>query len=68
MLRRFLALSEVVLSGTDAKGTYQLKSNIDLTWIGTGDDVQAETVADESGDLSCIYARTILRTSVGLVN
>ena len=55
VFRRFSAVSEVVVYGSRAKGTYRPESDIDLALIGVDDDVQAEAVADELDELPLPY-------------
>jgi len=55
VFRRFPAISEVILYGSRAKGTYRPESDIDLALVGVDDDVQAEAVADELDELPLPY-------------
>ena len=55
VFRRFPAISEVVLYGSRAKGTYRPESDIDLALVGVDDDIQAEAVADELEELPLPY-------------
>jgi uncharacterized protein len=55
VFRHFKTISEVVLYGSRAKGTYRSESDIDLALIGVNDDVQAEAVADELEELPLPY-------------
>lgn len=55
VFRRFPTISEVVLYGSRAKGTYRPESDIDLALISIDDDVQAEAVADELDELPLPY-------------
>lgn len=55
VFRRFSTVSEVVLYGSRAKGTYRPESDIDLALIGVEDELQAEAVADELEDLPLPY-------------
>jgi len=55
VFRRFPAISEVILYGSRAKGTYRPESDIDLALVGIDDDIQAEAVADELDELPLPY-------------
>ena len=55
VFRRFPAISEVVLYGSRAKGTYRPESDIDLALLGVDDEIQAEAVADELDELPLPY-------------
>jgi len=55
VFRRFPAISEVMLYGSRAKGTYRPESDIDLALVGVDDEIQAEAVADELEELPLPY-------------
>lgn len=55
VLRRFPAISEVILYGSRAKGTARSASDIDLALVGIADALQAEAVAEELNDLPLPY-------------
>lgn len=55
VFRRFPTVSEVILYGSRAKGTYRPESDIDLALIGVDEDIQAEAVADELEELPLPY-------------
>src|SRR5712691_5521331 len=55
VFRRFPAISEVVLYGSRAKGTYRPESDIDLALVGVDDEIQAEAVSDELEELPLPY-------------
>jgi predicted nucleotidyltransferase len=55
VFRRFPIISEVVLYGSRAKGTYRPESDVDLVLIGVDDELQAEAVAEELENLPLPY-------------
>lgn len=55
VFRSFPTISEVVLYGSRAKGTYRPESDIDLALIGVDDALHAEAVADALDELPLPY-------------
>lgn len=55
VFRRFPTISEVIVYGSRAKGTYRPESDIDLALIGIADNIQAGAVAHELDELPLPY-------------
>ena len=52
---RAMAIREVLLYGSRAKGTHRPESDVDLALVGLDDPLQAEAVADELDELPTPY-------------